>query len=285
MSDSHVIRRLLASSAQQLGGAASRVDAELLLAHALDRSRAWLYAHADEHVDDPSLARFEELLAARLEGTPIAYLLGQREFWSLPLQVNRQTLIPRPETELLVELSLGKIAPDRCVTVLDLGTGSGAIALAIACERPLAQVLAVDVSPGALAVAQVNGDALHELGASLASVEWMQSDWFSALSGRRFDVIASNPPYLAEDDPHLQTGDLRFEPRSALASGADGLDAIRQIISSAPEYLTTGGWLLLEHGWTQGAVVRNLLVAAGFGFVATHRDLEDRERVSCGRRD
>ena len=264
-----------------LDAARPRVDpaeAELLLAHALGRGRGWLYAHAGDAVDDAGAARFGTLLARRLAGEPVAYLCGRRGFWTLDLAVTPDTLIPRPETELLVELALARLPAGRDLRLADLGTGSGAIALALASERPRARVDAVDASAAALDVARGNARD-----AGLANVAFHQGDWFDALRGRRFDLVASNPPYIAAGDPHLAQGDLRFEPPLALASGDDGLDSIRAIVRAAPAHLEPGGWLLLEHGWTQGAAVRALLRDAGFADVATHRDLEQRDRVSLGR--
>lgn len=251
-------------------------DAELLLAHALGRSRSWLYAHRDDPIDTVDADRFRALLARRSAGEPVAYLTGRRGFWSFDLRVTPDTLIPRPETELLVELALARLPAATDLHLADLGTGSGAIALALAHERRRARVVAVDVSPGTLDVARANA---AELG--LANVEFREGDWLVPLAGQRFDLIASNPPYIAEGDPHLD--DLRHEPAPALASGPDGLDAIRRIAREAPAYLVPGGWLLLEHGWDQGEAVRGILRAAGFADVTTDRDLEDRDRVSSGR--
>ena len=188
------------------------------------------------------------------------------------------TLIPRPETERLVELALERLPDDRPLRVADLGTGSGAIALALASERPLAQVVATDLSGDALRVAQANAETNR-----IANVAFRQGSWLAPLAGQRFDLIASNPPYIADGDPHLMQGDLRYEPPAALSSGADGLDAIREIVATAPAYLLPGGWLLLEHGWDQGEAIRALLLAAGFVDVATETDLEQRDRVTLGR--
>ena len=268
------VRRLLEAARPALDPA----EAEVLLAHALGRSRAWLFAHADDPVEAGAAQTFRVLVARREAGEPVAYLCGRRGFWSLDLAVTRDTLIPRPETELLVELALERLPPGREVRVADLGTGSGAIALALACERPRARVLATDASAAALAVARDNAQRL-----GLGNVELRQGDWFEPLQGLRLDLVASNPPYIASDDPHLARGDLRHEPASALAAGPDGLDDLRRIVADAPAHLLPGGWLLLEHGWTQGADVRALLDAAGFQDVATCRDLEQRDRVSLGR--
>ena len=253
-------------------------DAELLLAHVLGRSRSWLYAHGDDELPADAAARFDLLLARRAAGEPIAYLTGRRGFWRFDLQVSAATLIPRPETELLVELALARLPADHAARIADLGTGSGAIALALAYERCNAQVIATDASADALTAARANAAALE-----LGNLEFRQGDWFVPLAGERFDLIASNPPYIAEADAHLDQGDLRFEPRDALASGADGLDAIRRIARDAPAHLLPGAWLLIEHGWEQGAPVRALLQDAGLVEVATARDLEQRDRVSLGR--
>lgn len=253
-------------------------DARALMAHALERPPAWLFAHGDEPIDEAGQRRFEALLARRLEGEPVAYLVGRRGFWAFDLMVSPQTLIPRPETELLVELALQRASPDAGLRMADLGTGSGAIALALAHERRQAQVVAVDVSEGALEIARANARALR-----LGNVEFRQGDWLAPLAGERFDLIASNPPYIADADPHLREGDLRFEPARALSSGPDGLEAIGTIVRDAPAHLHPGGWLLLEHGWKQGESVRWLLKTAGFDTVHTHRDLEQRDRVTLGR--
>jgi release factor glutamine methyltransferase len=259
----------LASAASVLG---VRLDAELLLAHVLDVSRANVIARDDRVLTPEEQGDFEQLLARRLAGEPLAYLTGTREFWSFELEVTRDVLVPRPETELLVEWGAAVGGRD----VLDLGTGSGAIALALARELPAAQVAAVDRSRAALAVARRNATALA------ARVEFLEGDWFAPVRGRAFDLIVSNPPYVAEGDPHL--AELRFEPALALASGADGLDALRAIIAGAPAHLRAGGWLLVEHGATQGAAVRGLFARGGFAGVETRRDLAGLERATGGRR-
>lgn len=253
-------------------------DAALLLAHALSRPRAWLYAHGDDAIDAQALASFAALVARRTAGEPVAYLTGTRGFWSFDLAVSPATLIPRPETERLVELALARMPSETSLRVADLGTGSGAIALALARERPRAQVVATDASETALAIAQANA---RQLGVD--NIEFRRGHWCSPLRGERFDLIASNPPYIADDDAHLREGDLRFEPPAALASGRDGLDAIRCIVRDAPTHLIDGGWLLLEHGWQQGGAVRELLRAAGFTAVSSEQDLEARDRVTLGR--
>ncbi len=269
-------RSLLAMASIRLG---ERHEAEWLLMHALEVNRAWLFAHATDGVDAGLAKRFETLVERRLTGEPVAYIVGSRGFWDLDLLVTPDTLIPRPETELLVELALARLPVDRAPAVADLGTGSGAIALALARERPRARVLATDASDAALAVARENARR-H----GLTRVRFAHGDWLVPLGGERFALIASNPPYIEAADPHLGQGDLRFEPLSALASGVDGLDAIRTIVRGAPLHLDAGGWLLLEHGWNQGAAVRTLLENAGYGEVFTARDVEGRDRVSGGRR-
>ena len=273
------IAALLARATAHLG-AEARPEAEILLAHALHRPRAWLYAHADDRIAEPAAVEFDALLARRARGEPVAQILGHWGFWSLDLRITPDVLIPRPDTELLVERALAVLSTDAPARVADLGTGSGAIALAIANERPLAQVIAVDASTAALGVARANAQTLG----LAARVRCVPGDWFVPLRGERFDLVVSNPPYLVDDDPHLDEGDLRFEPRAALVSGCDGLDAIRAIVRDTPAHLSDGGWLLLEHGWEQGAAVRTLFAEAGFVDVATWRDIEQRERVSGGRR-
>jgi release factor glutamine methyltransferase len=252
-------------------------DAALLLAHALSRPRSWLYAHGGDAIDAQALASFAALVARRAAGEPVAYLTGTRGFWSFDLAVSPATLIPRPETERLVELALARLPRDAALRVADLGTGSGAIALALAHERPRAQVVATDASEAALAIAQANARRL-----GLGNVEFRHGHWCAPLREDRFDLIASNPPYIADDDAHLHQGDLRFEPPAALASGRDGLDAIRCIVGDASAHLVEGGWLLLEHGWQQGRALRELLQSAGFTAVASEQDLEMRDRVTLG---
>jgi release factor glutamine methyltransferase len=271
-------RGLLVAAAGNLDGDEAAREVELLLSHALGRDRAWLYAHTDDPLAVADAIRFHALLLRRAAGEPLAYILGRREFWSLDLAVTPDVLIPRPETELLVELALQKIPQGIEVDIADLGTGSGAIALALARERPRARVLATDASGEALAVARSNAQRL-----GIHNIEFAHGDWCAALGARQFDVIVSNPPYIAAADSHLRSGDLRFEPPAALASGVAGLDAIRSIIRDASAHLKPGGWLLLEHGFEQGAAVRKLLVTAGCSGVSTVHDLEQRERVSAGR--
>lgn len=248
----------------------------MLLAHVLGHSRAWLYAWPEFKPDAEPARVFERLVEARRRGEPIAYLTGRRAFWSLDLDVTPAVLIPRPETELLVELALACMPQDAACSVADLGTGSGAIALALARERPLTSVLATDASTAALEIARANAQRLH-----IANVAFVQGNWCEALDNARFDLIVSNPPYIEAGDPHLGEGDLRHEPPSALASGSDGLDAIRHICAQARAHLHPRGWLLLEHGWNQAARVRALLDAENFFDTAySTRDAAGHERVT-----
>jgi release factor glutamine methyltransferase len=259
-------------------GDEARLEVRMLLQSALKKDRAWLISHEHDVLQADSHQDFQALLERRLKGEPIAYILGKREFFGLDLKVTPDTLIPRPDTETIVEAALEKIAEHQACRVLDLGTGTGAIALAIASQRPNARITAVDVSLDALRVAKSNAAAL-----GCGHVELLASDWCSALGERQFDVIVSNPPYIPEHDPHLQQGDLRFEPISALASGPDGLDAIRRILLEALQHLKDDGWLLLEHGYDQSNAVRMLLNQAGFDEVRSIRDLGGIERVTLGR--
>lgn len=272
------VQALLNTAIQALNNTSEspRADAELLLAHCVGKSRTWLLTWSDKTLDGGIIAAFQTLLAERLRGVPIAHLIGYREFWTLNLKVTPDTLIPRPETELLVETALA-LPPTTAVNVLDLGTGTGAIALSLASERPAWQVTAVDVSAAALAVAQENAqnNGIH-------NVHFQPSDWFTALPAQRFAMIVSNPPYIEAADPHLQQGDVRFEPLSALASGSDGLDDIRHLIHHAPDWLEQNGWLLLEHGYNQGQVVTALLHERGFQNVRCLLDLAGNERLSLG---
>jgi len=274
-----VARALLAAHAMGL----DRLDAQLLLGHLMQRPRAWLIAHDDAIVPDDLATRFAADCQRRAAGEPLAYLTGEREFHGLRLQVSPAVLVPRPDTETLVDWALACCAEaptDRPLALLDLGTGSGAIALALAhalrTRHPAARITATDLSPDALAVAATNAQRLG------LAVEFSQGAWWAAvLPERRFDLIASNPPYICEGDPHLPA--LRHEPIAALTSGADGLDALRAIVASAPQHLLPGGWLLLEHGWDQADAASRLLADAGFSGVATRPDIEGRPRCSGGR--
>ncbi|UUY10501.1 peptide chain release factor N(5)-glutamine methyltransferase [Pseudomonas sp. J452] len=252
------------------------LDAELLLAAALGKSRSYLRTWPEREPSAEQQAAFAAMLERRRAGEPVAYILGQQGFWSLDLEVAPHTLIPRPDTELLVETALA-LLPTTPLRALDLGTGTGAIALALASERPGWRVTGVDRVLDAVALAERNRQRLQ-----LNNAEFRPSQWFSALAGQRYRLIVSNPPYIAADDRHLGEGDVRFEPASALVSGADGLDDIRQIISAAPAYLDAGGWLLLEHGYDQAEAVRALLAAAGFVAVESRRDLGGHQRISLG---
>jgi release factor glutamine methyltransferase len=277
------LRTLVAESQQALADALSldadlaRLEARLLLQHVLKVDRAWLISHDTDALEANHHAEFQALLHRRLQGEPIAHILGRREFYGLDLAVTPATLIPRPDTETLVEAAFQKIPGNASYTVLDLGTGTGAVALAIASQRPLIQVTAVDESDAALQVAAANAARL-----GLNNVRSLRSDWFSALGNDRFHLIVSNPPYIADSDPHLRQGDLRFEPLTALASGADGLDDIRSIIDGAPKHLKPGGWLMLEHGYDQAHDTRGLFKQAGFSEVGSVRDLAGIERVTLG---
>mgnify|MGYP000014664334 CR=1 FL=1 len=255
-----------------------QLDAELLLAECVKKNRSWLRGFSDETLTAEQLERFEILLALREAGQPIAHILGLREFWSLPLKVTADTLIPRPDTERLVELALEKIPADKSTAIADLGTGSGAIALAIASECPSASVVASDASDAALAVARENGARLN-----ITNIEWRSGSWCEALpTSKTFDVITSNPPYIDENDEHLSQGDVRFEPLSALVASDSGLADLKVIIQQSRNHLKPNGWLLLEHGWQQGAAVTELLNAAGYQHVHCDQDYAGNDRVSSG---
>lgn len=257
-----------------------RLDAEVLLAHALHKARSYLRAFAEDEVEDTTAQTFALLVARRAAGEPVAHLTGEREFWSLPLQVSAATLIPRPDTELLVEQALDQIPAAADWRIADLGTGSGAIALAIASERPRCQLVACDISTAALGVARANAQQL-----GLKNIEYRHSDWCSALAdAEQFDLIVSNPPYIRATDPHLEQGDVRFESRLALVAGADGLDAIRLILKQAGQHLVSGGGLLIEHGYDQGEDVRRLFTASGYADVKTLQDSGQNDRLSLARR-
>lgn len=251
------------------------VDQRILVCHALGISRTALITQSERALSAQEAASISALLQRRQDGVPVAYIIGQREFFGLPFETTPAVLIPRPDTELLVELALERLPPRS--RVLDMGTGSGAIAVAIAHNRPDATVTALDVSQEALAVAARNAQRND------AKVRFLHSDWYSAVAGEQFDLIVSNPPYIADGDRHLSEGDLRFEPSGALTDFADGLSALRTIIAGAPERLAPGSWLLMEHGYDQSAAVRNLLSEAGYTEVQSWQDLAGIERVSGGR--
>lgn len=272
-----MIKALLSHAIKLLNNEEASLEANLLLQQLLNVNRAWLIAHADDTLTPEQHAAFEKLLLRRINGEPIAHILGVREFFGMPLKVTPDTLIPRPDTETLVEQVLDIIPQQSSYQVLDLGTGTGAIALAIAKHRPLAHVTAVDFSESVLDVALENAKHL-----AIHNVTFLHSHWFNALSNQRFDVIVSNPPYIAENDPHLSQGDVRFEPKSALTSGADGLDDIRQIIASATQFLRPNGWLMLEHGYDQAQAVAELLAQAQFCQIGHRLDLAGIQRVTFG---
>ncbi|WP_323879297.1 peptide chain release factor N(5)-glutamine methyltransferase [Aeromonas caviae] len=258
-------------------GESPRADADALLCHLLDCRRSYLMTWPEHELDAAQQATLAGWLARRLNGEPIAHLIGEREFWSLPLKVSPATLIPRPDTEVLVEQALARLPGGPCA-LLDLGTGTGAIALALKSERPDADVWAVDRMPAAAALARTNSAALG------LPIEVRAGSWFAPLSDApRFAMIVSNPPYIDGTDPHLHEGDVRFEPRSALVAEEQGLADIRLIVTQAPAHLVPGGWLLLEHGWDQGEAVRQLLLQQGYVQVETVRDYGDNERVTLGR--
>ena len=262
----------------ELDSTSARIEVQCLLQQVLKVSRAYLLTYPERLLNKSEQSLYDSLLQRRRGGEPIAYLLGEREFFGLSLKVTPATLIPRPETELLVEMALQRIPPNKTCHVLDLGTGSGAIAIAIAHERPKAIVLACDTSSAALAVARDNAARLL-----LSNLSFVDSDWFQEIAGIRFDIIVSNPPYVAMGDLHLTQGDVRFEPLSALVSGADGLHDIRRIICDSKHHLKVKGWLLLEHGYDQAIQVRELLQGQQFNDVFSTRDLAGIERVSGGR--
>ena len=273
------ISKLLSLSAQlESISDTPQLDCELLLCHVIDKDRTWLRTWPDNQVSPTHQTLFKSLLDQRIKGTPIAYITGSRGFWSMDLNVSSDTLIPRPETELLVEIALKLGLPSQACG-LDLGTGSGAIALALASERLDMQWFAVDAQLGAVELAQDNCNQQQ-----LSNVSIFQSNWFDEIKQQdnKFDLIVSNPPYIAKDDPHLSQGDVRFEPKTALVSGVDGLDDIKVIVSQSSMYLNTNGWLVLEHGYNQGKAVRDLMLFAGFNEVTTKQDYNNLDRITLG---
>jgi release factor glutamine methyltransferase len=267
---------LLISAAAAIGGETPRLDAELLLSHTTGWTRTSFRAWPERQPTGDELARFRTLVERRVSGEPVAHLLGEQEFWSLRFKVNASTLIPRPDTECLVEAALELPMP-RDAKVLDLGTGTGAIALALASERPGWTVQACDSQQQAVALASDNAATLG------LPVTVLQSDWFSSLPTQSYDLIVSNPPYVAEQDEHLSLGDVRFEPESALVSGPEGLNDIKFLVAKAPDWLENGGWLLIEHGYDQSYAVRNLFIEAEFDGVETRQDYGQRDRFTLGR--
>lgn len=280
LSIAQLIARDVPRLAEQLGldPADARLEVLVLLCEALQVPRAYLVAHRDEALAEPGTHRYEQLLTRRLRGEPVAYILGRREFFSLSFQVSPAVLIPRPDTELLVELTLAHIPADRHSHLLDLGTGSGAIAITLAKQRPKAEVIAVDRSMEALEIAQENARALQ-----VNNISFVQGNWCESLGVRIFDIIVTNPPYIREADPHLAQGDLRFEPIAALVAGDNGLASIKQIARSAPAHLCRGGHLMLEHGYDQAEDCRNILIENGFSRVESINDLGGIARVTLGK--
>jgi len=267
----------LRQAASELSASESpKRDAEILLEFVTGNARTYLLAFGETQLSAEQAAQLATLLARRKTGEPVAHLVGEREFWSLPLYVSPATLIPRPDTECLVEQALSRLPAQAC-RILDLGTGTGAIALALASERPDCEVTAVDVMPDAVALAQRN---VARLG--FPNVTVLQSSWFSALDNRTFGMIVSNPPYIDEHDPHLTQGDVRFEPLTALVAANEGLADIVHIVTTSRQHLLPGGWLLVEHGWTQGDAVRDVFIAAGYRAVETCRDYGGNDRLTLG---
>lgn len=252
-----------------------RLDAELLMGLVLHKPRSFLHTWPEHRLSTSAAEQYERMLRRRFSGEPIAYMTGMREFWSMPLKVTPDVLIPRPETELLVEKALLRLPQDEELRVLDLGAGSGAVSLAIARERPRATVIGVDISLAALQLARVNA-GLQKIG----NVEFRESDWFDAVRGEKFNVVVGNPPYVAEDDPHLQRGDSRFEPRLALDAGPGGMEAFRAILDRAHNYIFRQGWLLLEHGASQHLPLRRLLEAQHYHHITLHKDAAGHDRVT-----
>ncbi|MGE0372914.1 MAG: peptide chain release factor N(5)-glutamine methyltransferase [Gammaproteobacteria bacterium] len=278
LSDAASVQAALAWATRQIAlrGDSPRLDAEILLGHAIGCSRAQLLARPEMTPDPAAMQRFRHLVARRAQGEPIAYLTGEREFWSRRFRVTPATLIPRPETELLIELALERLPPAAPRHVADLGTGSGAIALTLVLERPATRVVATDISPAALEIARENATRL-----GAAEVEFRLGDWCAALAGERFDLIVSNPPYVEAGDPHLQQGDLPHEPRLALTPGISGLEAIEHIVAAAPAHLAHGGWLLLEHGYDQADAVADLLRRRGYDRIEHRADIGGHRRATA----
>ena len=273
-----MIQNVLTEAVKKLPKSGSpRLDAEVLLCHTLAVNRSYLYTWPEKKLTANQYNKFQTLLAKRIQGVPVAYLTGHKEFWSLDLQVTENTLIPRPETELLVEQTLARLSPNSQAQVVDLGTGSGAIALAIASERPQCSILAIDKFPATLSVARNNAQRMH-----LSSIKFVVSDWWNAIGKLNATLIVSNPPYIAATDPHLIQGDIKAEPRNALIAGMDGLTDIRQIIKTSLSHLELQGWLLIEHGYDQANIVRELFKQSAYENIMTYRDLSGISRVTVG---
>jgi release factor glutamine methyltransferase len=277
MHQNQTIKSVLAKAIAQLHTNEAVIDAQLLFQHTLNVNRAWLIAHENDELESSICMGFQALIERRQRGEPTAYILGHRDFYGLQLKVTPDTLIPRPDTETLVDFALAKTPQNQSKQILDLGTGSGAIGLAIAHNRPKVKVTATDTSMKALYVAKENAKNL-----SIQNIRFVESDWYMELGGETFDVIVSNPPYIEENDHHLLLGDLRYEPLIALASGVDGLNDIKQIIDLAPQHLNPNGCLLLEHGYNQAQKVAALMKATGFNEVETVKDLGGNQRVTLG---
>lgn len=274
------ISHLLNTATQALAGssASPRLDAEVLLAHVLNQTRSYLFTWPEQVLSDSQTETFHRLIAHRLQGRPVAYITGIREFWSLSLKVSPDVLIPRPDTELLVETALKLFPHDQALQIADLGTGSGAIAIALAHERPHWQITAADKSPAALVIARHNAER-HQL----ANITFIESNWFSTLPAAKFHAIISNPPYIADSDPHLSEGDVRFEPQAALISSQGGLADLAKLITEAKIHLLPGGRLLLEHGYQQAQAVRNSMEQAGYRDIQHGEDLAGINRITYGR--
>ena len=275
----HSIKQSIDTASESLADVSdtSQLDSELLLAFVMQQPRTWLHTWPEKQLNRQQQSQFNGLLQRRKNGEPIAHIIGRQEFWSIAFKVTPDTLIPRADTERLVELALERIPQDAFWNIADLGTGSGAIALAIAKERPSVQLIATDASMKALTIAEENA-RLNQLN----NIRFERSVWFEELDNHVFDMIVSNPPYIAENDPHLSQGDVRFEPSSALTSGASGLDDITHLIEKAPDYLHKGGWLILEHGYDQAEVVIELMQQAGFINCQDFQDYGDNPRVAIG---
>ncbi|WP_308366502.1 MULTISPECIES: peptide chain release factor N(5)-glutamine methyltransferase [unclassified Microbulbifer] len=272
------VKQNLARSAGLADSDTARLDTEILLGHVLGRPRTWLYTWPEYELSEAEQTEFDALFERRKNGEPVAHLTGTREFWSLPLKVDASTLIPRPETELLVETAL-ELCPQETLRALDLGTGTGAIALALASEKPGWRIVAAEKSAEAVALAEKNRRALK-----LDKVQILQSDWFAQIPPQQFDLILSNPPYIDAADPHLEEGDVRFEPRSALVAAREGLADIEWIAQKSIEYLQPGGWLIVEHGWQQAEAVRKIFAAAGLNNIESRKDYSGWERLTLGRK-
>jgi release factor glutamine methyltransferase len=283
MNASASVATLLTDAAQRIAAALkldkreARIEARVLVSNALKVDHAWLIAHDRDTPPPDQQNHIESLIVRRTGGEPVAYILGEREFFGMNFAVTPAVLIPRPETELLVEAALQRLPENTACRILDFGTGSGAVAIALALKRPLAEIWAVEASPDALTIAEENVRLLNA-----TNVHCIAGNWYETSSVKNFDIIVSNPPYIGVADPHLTSGDLRFEPRQALASGIDGLDDLRQIIAGAPAHLAEGGWLLLEHGWNQADSVRELMAKSCFIHIECLHDLTGHGRVTLG---